>query len=213
MPDGRLSSLRGLRASVLLIALTAGGPSLRAQQASLALTLSSPLAYESVSGMVALGFSPYREGPSTHPLDLVDMLPADSDIPAMSHPMLDEMWRGSATFRRQWMRVAAARVQVVITLDKQAPIDETRARSEISQSAGLRVRISLRLVDREAIELLAHEIEHVLEQLDDVDLAQAVANHVHGASARGKSPVFETRRAIVVGRLVGAEVQAYRNRR
>jgi hypothetical protein len=75
------------------------------------------------------------------------------------------------------------------------------------------VRISLRMVDREAIALLAHEIEHVLEQLDNVDLAGAVAAKVHGASATGRPPVFETRRAVVVGRLVAGEVAAYRDRR
>ena len=213
MPDGRLSSSRALRAPVLLIALTAGGASLRAQQASLALTLPSPPAYESVSGMVALGFSPYRERPSTHPLDLVDMLPADSDIPAMSHALLDEMWRGSATFRRQWTRVAAAQVRIGIAFKKSMATDSIHAQSQITREPELRVRISLRVVDRAAPEHLAHELEHVLEQLDDVDLAQAVADHVHGASARGTPPVFETRRAIVVGRLVAAEVQAYRDRR
>ena len=77
----------------------------------------------------------------------------------------------------------------------------------------LRVRISSRLADRAAAEYLAHELEHVLEQLDEVVLAHAVANHVHGASSNGTPPVFETRRAIVVGKLVAAEVQAYRDRR
>jgi hypothetical protein len=212
MANGQLSSSRALRASVLLIALTAGAPSLRAQ-ASLALTPSTLPAYESVSGMVALGFSPYWEGPSTQPLDLVDMLPADSDIPAMAHPLLDDMWRGSATFRRQWTRVAAARVRISIAFDKSMATDSIHAQSEITRKPDLSVRISLRLVDRAAAQHLAHELEHVLEQLDEVDLAQAVACHVHGASARGTPPVFETRRAIVVGRLVAAEVQAYRDRR
>ena len=212
MRDGRLSS-HALDASVLLIVLTAGGPSLLAQQASLAGTLPSPAGYESVSGVVALGFSPYRERPSTQPLDLVDMLAADSDIPAMSHPLLDDMWRGSATFRRQWTRVAAARVRITIAFDKSMATDSVHAQSEITRNPDLRVRISLRLVDRAAAEHLAHELEHVLEQLDEVDLPQAVANHVHGASASGRSPVFETRRAIVVGRLVAAEVQLYRDRR
>jgi hypothetical protein len=75
------------------------------------------------------------------------------------------------------------------------------------------VRISLRIVDRDAIASLAHEIEHVLEQLDEVDLAAAVAAKVHGASATGRPPVFETRRAIVVGGLVADEVAAHRGRR
>ena len=141
------------------------------------------------------------------------MLPADSDIPALSLSLLDEMWRGSATFRRQWTRVAAARVRIIIAFDKSSAGDLVHAQSEITRKPDLRVRISLRIVDRAATEYLAHELEHVLEQLDDVDLAHAVASHVHGAKANGAPPVFETRRAIVVGRLVAAEVQAYRDRR
>ncbi len=213
MPDGRLSLSHALRASALLMAVTTGGSSLHAQGASLASTLSSPAAYESVSGVVVFGFSPYREALSTRSLDLVDMLPPDSDIPAMSHSLLDEMWRGSATFRRQWTRVAAARVRIAIAFDKSSAIDSVHAQSEITRKPDLRVRISLRLADRAATEYLAHELEHVLEQLDEVDLAHAVASHVHGAKANGTPPVFETRRAIVVGRLVAAEVQSYRDRR
>jgi hypothetical protein len=202
--DERRTSLRALRAAALLVVLTAAGTPLFAQP-------TAP-AHVSVSGVVVFGFAPSLETPAPLPIEFPGMLPQDPDIPALCRPLLDDMWRGSATFRRQWIRLSAARVQVAITLDK-APNDETRAHSEISRRAGLRVRISLRLVDREAIALLAHEIEHVLEQLDGVDLAHAVASHVHGAKANGTPPVFETRRAIVVGRLVAAEVQAYRDRR
>jgi hypothetical protein len=208
----RRTSWHALRAAVLLLTLTAGGTPLFAQPPSLAWALPTAAAYVSVSDVVVFGFAPYLEGPTPPPLELAGMLPQDADIPALCRPLLDDMWRGSATFRRQWIRIAAARVQVVITLDK-APNDDTRAHSEISRKAGLRVRISLRLVDREAIALLAHEIEHVLEQLDDVDLAGALASKVHGASATGSPPVFETRRAVVVGRLVAGEVAAYRDRR
>jgi len=213
MPDKRLTSSYALSVSVLLVALTAGGSSLFAQPPSQPWVPSSQPAYESVSGMVVFGFSPYRETPSTQSLDLVDMLPPESEIPAMSYSLLDDMWRGSATFRRQWTRVAAARVRIAIAFDKSSAIDSVHAQSEITRKPDLRVRISLRLADRAATEYLAHELEHVLEQLDEVDLAHAVASHVHGAKANGTPPVFETRRAVVVGRLVAAEVQAYRDRR
>jgi hypothetical protein len=212
MPARRLSR-RAICASALLGALTAGGPSVRAQDASLALALPSPPAYESVSGVVALGFSPYREPPPTEPVDPVDMLSVESDVPALCHSLLDEMWRGSATFRRQWIRVAAARVRIAIAFGKPSAIGSVHARSEITRKPDVRVRILLPVIDRAAAEYLAHELEHVLEQLDEVDLAQAVAGRVHGAWAIGKTPVFETRRAIVVGGLVAAEVRAYRDRR
>jgi len=209
---GRLTSWQLLLAAVLLLALTQGGTPLLAQRASLPWPLPSALAYESVSGVVALGFSPYREAPSRS-LDLADMVPSDSDIPAICRPLLDDMWRGSATFRRQWIRVAAARVRIAITLDKPWQPGWSRTRSEISENAGLQLHVWLRIVDPAVIEYLAHELEHVLEQLDGVDLARATASHVHGVSAMGRLPVFETRRAIVIGRLVASEVSAYRDRR
>jgi hypothetical protein len=167
----------------------------------------------SVSGVVALGFSSYHEAASPRSLDPADMVPSDSDIPAICRPLLADMWRGSATFRRQWIRIAAARVRIAITLDKPWQPWWSHSRSEISENAGLELRVSLRIVDPAVIEHLAHELEHALEQLDGVDLARAMASHVHGVSATGRSPVFETRRATVIGRLVANEVSAHRDRR
>lgn len=208
----RLTSWLVVRAPVLLIALAAGTPAL-GQGAALPWTLPSVPSYVSMSGAIAVGFSPYQEAQPASVVDLVAMLPPDSDIPAVYRRLLDDMWRGSATFRRQWIRVADAAVRVTIIFDPKCQIGGAQAQSEISRKEGLRVRVLLRDIDRSAIEYLAHELEHVLEQLDEVDLAEAVNNHVHGASASGKAALFETRRAIVVGKLVAREVNAYQDRR
>jgi hypothetical protein len=208
----RLTSWLVVRAAVLFTALTAGTPAL-AQEAALPWMRPSVPSSVSMSGAIAVGFSPYQEAQPASVVDLVAMLPPDSDIPAVYRRLLDDMWRGSATFRRQWIRVAAARVRITVIFDNRCQIQGAHAQSEISRKDGLRVRVSVRHADRSAIEHLAHELEHVLEQLDDVDLAEAVNNHVHGASASGKATLFETRRAIVVGRLVAREVNAYEDRR
>ncbi len=208
----RLRSWLVVGAPVLLMALTAEAPAL-AQEAALPWTLPSVPSYVSMSGAIAFGFIPYRDRQLTPSVDLVAMLPAGSDIPTMYRQLLDTMWRGSATFRRQWIRVADAGVRITVMLDNRCQIAGPRAQSEISRKDGLRVRVSLRDADRSAIEYLAHELEHVLEQLDDVDLAEAVNNHVHGASASGKAALFETRRAIVIGKLVAREVNVYQDRR
>jgi hypothetical protein len=207
-----LTSWLVVRAAVLLVALTVGAPA-PAQEAALPWAMPSVPSHVSMSGAIAFGFVPYREPPLSPSVDLVAMLPPGSDIPAVYRRLLDNMWRGSATFRRQWIRVADAAVRVTIIFDPKCQIDGARAQSEISRNSGLRVRVLLGVADRSAIEYLAHELEHVLEQLDDVDLAEAVNNHVHGASASGKAALFETRRAIVVGRLVAREVNAYQDRR
>lgn len=169
--------------------------------------------YVSMSGTITFGFFPHREGPLSPSVDLLTMLPSDSDIPAIYRQLLYAMWRGSATFRRQWIRIADARVRITIMSNAKCVVDGAHAQSEISRKNGLRVRISLRFANRSAIEHLAHELEHVLEQLDDVDLAHAVDSHVHGVSAKGEPALFETRRAIVVGKLVAREVSAYEDRK
>jgi hypothetical protein len=64
------------------------------------------------------------------------------------------------------------------------------------------VHVRLRVVQPE---YLAHEIEHVLEQIDGVDLRTAVKNGVTGAW-QTSSGAFETARAVAVGRLVAQEL-------
>jgi hypothetical protein len=110
------------------------------------------------------------------------------------------------------MRIAGARVRVNIAFDRPLHRNSSHAEAEISQTPTLSVRISLRGGDGELVEHLAHEIEHVLEQLDEVDLAAAEAAHIHGVSASRGQTAFETRRAVVIGRLVAAEVAAHRTR-
>jgi hypothetical protein len=208
----RLTSWLVVRAPVLLMTLTAGTPAL-AQGPALPWAVPSVPSYVSMSGATAFGFFPYPEPRPSPSVDLVAMLAPDSDIPPVYRPLLGDMWRGSATFRRQWIRIADSRVRITIIFDPKCVVDGAHAQSEISRKRGLRVRVSLRNTDRSAIEHLAHELEHVLEQLDDVDLPEAVKNHVHGASALGEPALFETRRASVIGKLVAREVNASQDRR
>ncbi len=62
-----------------------------------------------------------------------------------------------------------------------------------------------------AHEDLAHEIEHVLEQIDGVDLAGLLANGVAGVRADRQRGVLETARAAAIGRLVAYEVSHLRS--
>jgi hypothetical protein len=208
----RLRTWLAVGAPVLLMALTGGTPAV-AQGPALPWTVPGVPSYVSLSGAIAFGFSPYPGGHSSRSVDLVAMFPPDSDIPAVYRRLLDDMWRGSATFRRQWIRIADFKVRITIIFDAKCVVDGAHAQSEISRKRGLRVRVALRNTDRSAIEHLGHEFEHVVEQLDEVDLAQAVNSHLHGASVWGKQAFFETRRAIVVGKLVAREVSAYEDRR
>jgi hypothetical protein len=55
--------------------------------------------------------------------------------------------------------------------------------------------------------LIAHEFEHILEQLDEVDLPSMAARPATGVHTVPGSDHFETDRAIAAGRAVRAEVK------
>lgn len=200
-----------LRIPALFVALMAGVIPARAQRVPFVGSHAAEPGYVSLSGALTYGFSPYREGVPFPSADLVGMLHPKSDVPPVLRGVLQEMWRGSATFRRQWVRVAEARVRIIVTIDPLCKMNGAHALSEISRKSDLAVRVSLGVIGRATIEHLAHELEHVLEQLDEVDLEDAVKHHVHGASVRGRWALFETRRATVVGKLVASEVDAYQD--
>lgn len=207
----RHTSEYGLRIAVLLVALTAGAGPVYAQTVPPGWSLPAEPGYVSRSGAVTFGFSPYRDEQPAWSADSLGAVPPEPGIPGVCRRVLDEMWQGSATFRRQWTRLASARVRVTVMFDK--PTSGPPARARISRVGGLRVEISLQLVDRRAIEYLAHEIEHVLEFLDEIDLAANAAQQIHGVTESGRPPTFETSRAIAIGRLVASEVAASQARK
>ena len=58
------------------------------------------------------------------------------------------------------------------------------------------------------VELIAHEIEHIIEQLDEIDLAsKATVPHSGVKALDHDGPVFETVRARVIGVRVAQEVR------
>ena len=90
-------------------------------------------------------------------------------------PVVADMCRRAPTFRRQVVRLAE-QPELVITLEPGAfPIDgRTRASTEIARVDGglRRAEVLVRPGDSLAVvELIGHEFEHILEQLDGVDLA------------------------------------------
>jgi hypothetical protein len=63
----------------------------------------------------------------------------------------------------------------------------------------------------DVIEILAHELEHVLEQVDGLELPHLAEVRGSGVLQVGRDN-YETDRAFAVGRRVSAEVQAGRMR-
>ncbi len=60
------------------------------------------------------------------------------------------------------------------------------------------------------VEMIAHELEHIIEQLDEVDLAQKARRSRSGVRATdGGRSVFETTRALHVGLRVVQEARGH----
>jgi hypothetical protein len=117
------------------------------------------------------------------------------------------MLQQSPTFRRQCARLAERQGLVIdMALVRQVPQHHARMRFE--RHAGDRrsvIEIGLREPAR-FVEHIAHELEHVLEYLDRVDLQRFAHQRVDGVIDLGG--VYETARARSVGRTVAGEVIA-----
>jgi hypothetical protein len=123
-------------------------------------------------------------------------LPSNIDA-GMLQPTVVELLQRSATFRQQCRRVAAVRV-LRVTLHVSTALDVgARGETTISryEAGAIRADVVLRFAE-DYSELLAHEFEHILEQLDHVDLRAEVAS---GRAWRTPSGAFETRRAFAAG--------------
>jgi len=120
--------------------------------------------------------------------------------------LLDELWARSVTFRAQCRRLAGARA-VVLLHSASAKETPWTAESRIGVLSNGRVTARVRIrAGRESVEVIAHELEHVLERVDGVQLALDLARPGTGTTLAGGA--FETRRATDAGRRAAKEVKA-----
>lgn len=119
-------------------------------------------------------------------------------------PALEHMRRSSPTFWRQCRRLATApHVHVSLEVEETARRPSHRARSTMTSRDGLLVSAVIRVsLFDDPVELIAHELEHVIEQLDGVDLE---AHSRTGMAWRRDDGAFETWRATEIGRRVARE--------
>jgi hypothetical protein len=143
----------------------------------------------------------------------VQVLPVNIHVDANLMPLVSMLLRKSATFRRQCMRIARAH-HATVTVLAVPPLRETsttRARATVRRFAYGAMRIVIEIpVAADYVELLPHELEHVIEQLEGVDLG-ALAR-AGGAGVIESDPgIFETARARAAGRAVVDEVYGAAN--
>jgi hypothetical protein len=108
----------------------------------------------------------------------------------------------SATFRAQCERIAAVR-SAHVDLAIAQPLGGARAQTTLThyEAGALRAYVTIAF-GQDYDELIAHEFEHIIEQLDGVDLR---AEALEGRAWLIETNVFETRRATEAGRRVRRE--------
>jgi hypothetical protein len=139
-------------------------------------------------------------------------------------PLIAEMCQRAPTFRRQVVRLARQPgLEVAVAPGRFTAGGRTRARTAMTLVDGQLRTASVEVPGGEPrllVELVAHEFEHIVEQLDGVDLAAwSGRSGVYRIGGFDRGSAFETERAQQVGRRVageflaaGAEITAFRVR-
>ena len=151
-------------------------------------------------------FSPAGAG-AQEPAPLAPPLPATIQVAEALQPVVALLLQKSATFRRQCVRIAAApHTRILVVVDPRPRPATARARATITRHDHglLRAIIEMPFVGDHA-ELLAHEFEHVIEQVEGVDLASLSRRGELGV-VRVDDGVYESARARAAGLAVRNEV-------
>jgi Tol biopolymer transport system component len=124
--------------------------------------------------------------------------------------VVDAMWRDSLTFRRQCQRLGVERgLEVKLLAQTSHRQSSVRASTEMSRKNGtLTLARVVVFSPLDAVELIAHEIEHIIEQLDGVEFLGSASTR----TTRQAGAAYETGRAVEIGRVVAREVRETRGR-
>lgn len=135
-------------------------------------------------------------------------IPDSITVSEMYRPLLESMLRRSPTFRRQCRRIAATHGLRIMLRPSQLPLGRLRARTRLlTTSEGLIAYVDLGGVGTDdPVELIAHELEHVIERLDGVDLRR-LADLPRTSVRPCEGGAFETVRAHRTGLIVAQEVR------
>ena len=136
-------------------------------------------------------------------------IPANIHVGDDMEEFLTTMLARSRTLREQCARIEAApRTQISIDIigHRLGGLTRARATARRYDSGDLNVLIELPSVSiGDFAELLAHELEHVIEMIDKIDLSEMVRQRSGGVT-QNREGMFETERAQAAGRAAAAEV-------
>jgi hypothetical protein len=164
--------------------------------------------YPALVTALADAVAPEAAGPSASKTELGARPPPNLVVPTSHQALIQTMWERSRTFRHQCARIDDARNwRISVHLGVPWNVGGARAATRIARRSGDRIdaEIYLARID-DPIELIAHELEHIIEQLDGVDLSEWTTRARAAATVNGDGG-FETQRAIHTGRTVAQEVK------
>lgn len=118
--------------------------------------------------------------------------------------LMREMWVRSPTFRRQCARLGrATKGRITIEIKNQGSFVFRAATLIESQPGGKwRATVAVFLFE-DLVELIGHELEHIIEQLDGIDLVRLQQQGISGVTSGHQR--FETVRAASTGKRVARE--------
>ena len=136
-------------------------------------------------------------------------LPPSIEVNEFLRPAVSTLLAKSGTFRRQCQVIASTRrVRIVLTavgIPRESTAPRARATFGRYSYGLLRVVIEMPMV-ADHHELIPHEFEHVLEQIEGLDLAALARDGTDGVMQVADG-AFETRRAQTAGRTAADEVR------
>jgi hypothetical protein len=134
-------------------------------------------------------------------------MPRNLEVPSAFRSTIQKMLEGSPMFRRQSLRLAAAPHLAVVVRMLHPLTGGPRARTQIRRTDRNRMAALVEINPLgDFMELLAHELEHVIEQLDGIDLAAKAAVAQSGVRSCHDG-AFETSRAVRVGAVVALQAR------
>ncbi len=118
--------------------------------------------------------------------------------------VVEAAWQRSATLQRQCRALAGARAVVVLEWGKTDSQSRAMTRMAVDAGGVVIAYVTIPPVS-EAIELVAHELEHVIEKAHGVELD--AESKRRGSGVWRAYGGFETQRAIDAGRQVAKELR------
>jgi hypothetical protein len=169
-----------------------------------------------LSAVVALtiaGASPDGAAGWRSPAARCEAMAAKLDVAAALRPVVADLCNRAPTFRRQVARLASQPDFTVTVRPVSFPSTARwRAQTTIHRVEGYVTTADVQVQPgdpRLLAELIAHEFEHILEQLDGVDLSHWIGRSgVWRVGSDAVTSPIETARAQQVGRLVAGEYRA-----